>query len=62
MNSEEIEVDGQVIHVVLPASNIEVKEATVTYQDGTGHAEVVCSSAPLAAEFASTLKALSQGT
>ena len=61
MNSEEIEVDDQVINVVLPASNIRVSNTIVTYQDGTGSAEVVCSSAALAVEFARTLKALSNG-
>ena len=42
-------------------SNIQVSNTIVTYQDGTGSAEVVCSSAALAVEFARTLKALSNG-
>lgn len=58
MGIEEVEIDGQLIMVKPPISDINVSETTVTYQDATGNASVSLSSAVLASKFAAWLSEL----
>lgn len=58
MDFEEIEIDGQLITVSLPVSDIRRDENCVRYQDATGGSEAIFSSAELAKQFADFLTEL----
>lgn len=55
MYIEEIEIDGQLIRISPPVSDIQVAKATVIYQDSTGGAKASFSNQGLAEQFASLL-------
>lgn len=51
MEIEEIEIDGQLITVLLPLSNIKVDGHTVSYTDSKGYSEQTFSTPSLARKF-----------
>ncbi|GGD78290.1 hypothetical protein [Lacimicrobium alkaliphilum] len=55
MGIEEIEIDGQLITVSPPVSDISVNENSVRYQDSTGASETSFSTASQARDFADFL-------
>lgn len=56
MHSEEIEVDGQLITLKLPVSNIHiVNQTTVRFEDATGPSQCDFSSAEIANQFSDWL-------
>ncbi len=60
MGSEEVEIDGQLITVRLPVSNVSVKDKEVTYSDATGPSSCNFSSPQVAEQFADWLTSQSE--
>ena len=60
MGSEEVEIDGQLITVRLPVSNVNVNDKEVNYSDATGPSSCNFSSPQVAEQFADWLTSQSE--